>query len=334
MTYNNKVSIAAVLTFLTFFFGCFLGGEDIKQNSTGNSGEVVVVMDSSLWTSDAGDQLLNCLSRPQDGLPQSEPIFNVISVTPRDFKQIFKVTRNIIIVEKEKSTKKASYVLKENLWANNQLVLVIKANSNQQAAEILSKNCEGIADRFREEEWRRLQTAFGKLRNAELSSKVKSRIGIDPLIPNDFVLAKELDDLVWIRKDYDHKGHQVSMGMLFYKIPYDSVGSLETVNILAERNERVKWVEGPNEGSFMSTYEEYPPAEKELGFEKKYVKELRGLWNMKGAFMGGPFVHYSFVDAEGRYLVNIDAYVFAPKFDKREYLRELEAIALSSLRSN
>ena len=42
-------------------------------------------------------------------------------------------------------------------------------------------------------------------------------------------------------------------------------------------------------------------------------------------------VQRSFVDESGKYLVNIDAYIFAPKFDKREYLRELEAISLSAV---
>jgi len=55
------------------------------------------------------------------------------------------------------------------------------------------------------------------------------------------------------------------------------------------------------------------------------------LWNMENAFMGGPFVHYAFVDKTGKQLICVDGYVFAPKFDKREFLRELEAIALSSL---
>ena len=55
------------------------------------------------------------------------------------------------------------------------------------------------------------------------------------------------------------------------------------------------------------------------------------MWNMENAFMGGPFVQYAFVDKTEEKLICVDGYVFAPKFEKREFLRELEAIALSAL---
>ena len=120
------------------------------------------------------------------------------------------------------------------------------------------------------------------------------------------------------------------MGLIMYKSPYDSIESLDDENIIAERNRRAKAVEGPVEGSYMSTYDEYRPEMREIAVDKRYVKELRGLWNMKGAFMGGPFVHYAFVDKSGQFIVHVDGYVFAPKFDKREFVRELEAIGLSA----
>ena len=47
---------------------------------------------------------------------------------------------------------------------------------------------------------------------------------------------------------------------------------------------------------------------------------------MKNDFMGGPYVHYTFVDEENSRVINLDGFVYAPKFNKREYLRELEAL--------
>jgi hypothetical protein len=47
---------------------------------------------------------------------------------------------------------------------------------------------------------------------------------------------------------------------------------------------------------------------------------------MENDFMGGPFLHYTLVDEKNNRVIELDAFVFAPKFDKREYLRELEAI--------
>ena len=43
--------------------------------------------------------------------------------------------------------------------------------------------------------------------------------------------------------------------------------------------------------------------------------------------MGGPFVNYTFYDESTERIYMIDGMVFAPGFDKREFLRHVEAIA-------
>ncbi|HNU58342.1 MAG TPA: DUF4837 family protein, partial [Aquaticitalea sp.] len=54
-----------------------------------------------------------------------------------------------------------------------------------------------------------------------------------------------------------------------------------------------------------------------------------GIWDMKNAFMSGPFINYAIEDkANNRYLV-LEGYVFAPSIEKRDYVFELEAILRS-----
>ena len=53
------------------------------------------------------------------------------------------------------------------------------------------------------------------------------------------------------------------------------------------------------------------------------------MWEIKGAYMGGPFVNYAIEDKiNNRYLV-AEGYVYAPSQDKRENIFELEAIIKS-----
>jgi hypothetical protein len=56
------------------------------------------------------------------------------------------------------------------------------------------------------------------------------------------------------------------------------------------------------------------------------VIETRGLWHVKNDFMGGPFVTFTVIDNEKNRVVNFDAFVYAPQFKKRDYLRQLEAV--------
>jgi hypothetical protein len=53
---------------------------------------------------------------------------------------------------------------------------------------------------------------------------------------------------------------------------------------------------------------------------------MRGLWKLEGDFMGGPFYSMTFLDERTGNLVTIDGFAYAPYFDKREYIREVEAI--------
>jgi hypothetical protein len=43
--------------------------------------------------------------------------------------------------------------------------------------------------------------------------------------------------------------------------------------------------------------------------------------------MGGPFLNYTFYDESSRRLYMIDGMVFAPGYDKREFLRQMEVIS-------
>jgi hypothetical protein len=45
--------------------------------------------------------------------------------------------------------------------------------------------------------------------------------------------------------------------------------------------------------------------------------------------MGGPFVHLAIVDENQSRILNIVGYVYAPQFNKRDYLREIEAMIYS-----
>ena len=62
----------------------------------------------------------------------------------------------------------------------------------------------------------------------------------------------------------------------------------------------------------------------------KQVYETRGLWEIEGQFMAGPFLNYQVnLDTnESEYLM-LDGFVYSPGSSKREYVFELEAIMRS-----
>jgi hypothetical protein len=48
-----------------------------------------------------------------------------------------------------------------------------------------------------------------------------------------------------------------------------------------------------------------------------YVREMRGLWEVKVDFMGGPFISWTMVDEKRNRIVTAFGFVYAPKIGKR-----------------
>lgn len=330
MTCYRNFLITGILLSLSLLSSCFISNEEVLPPGTGKPGELVVVMDSTLWATTAGESAISCFSAPQDGLPQDEPWFNVIRVRTKEFKRIFRTTRNIVMIDIAPESKKSKFAHNNNMWARDQLVLTILAKDENSIKRLLSKNCEALRREFQIEEAQRLQKAYALLNNESVASIIEEQTGASPSIPSDYSIAEQ-SGTVWIRKDVTHQGHQINMGLLFSTMRYNSEDKLNTDTIVLAIDKIVRKVSGPVAGSYMKVYKEYVPVSRDLNVNGRYVKELRGLWNMKGAFMGGPFVYYAFIDQKSNKVITILGYVFAPKFDKREYLRELEAIALSAV---
>ena len=152
---------------------------------------------------------------------------------------------------------------------------------------------------------------------------------INLLIDKYFITAKKDSNYIWYRKDRKLGDKYAVQNILIYAQPYTSDSLLDTKNIIAARNRFTKIMKGPAKGSYIKVFEDYEPDVREFSLKNTYVKEVRGLWDMENAFNGGPFVSYSFVNPQTNMLITIDVSVYAPGSEKRELVRELEAIALT-----
>ena len=71
------------------------------------------------------------------------------------------------------------------------------------------------------------------------------------------------------------------------------------------------------------------PSYEEFSFKGGFAAEVRGLWRMENDFMGGPFYSLTFYDEPNTRLITVEGYAYAPYFDKRPYMREIEGIVKS-----
>ena len=92
----------------------------------------------------------------------------------------------------------------------------------------------------------------------------------------------------------------------------------------------MRGIPGERTGMYMRTV----PGSVRCGLAKEKGRTLmisRGLWEMRGDAMGGPFVAHSMVDSARGRVVVAEAFVYAPESRKRNLIRQSEA-ALYTLR--
>ncbi len=80
---------------------------------------------------------------------------------------------------------------------------------------------------------------------------------------------------------------------------------------------------GPSEGSFMRVSMVEPPESHRIEFNGMFAVEMRGMWELDGDFMGGPFINYTVLDEQNQRIVTVDGFVYYPNKDKRTLLASL-----------
>lgn len=79
-----------VLTLSYFLFSCKEGGGGRRSALppvSGSTNELLVVMPKTLWEGHVGDTIKEFFGQPQLGLPQGEPVFDLINLPPSNFEK-------------------------------------------------------------------------------------------------------------------------------------------------------------------------------------------------------------------------------------------------------
>lgn len=294
---------------------------------SGKAGEVVVVINKGQWESDPGIALRSLLGQDQPFLPQREPMFTLINIPANAFTDIFKSHRNIIMVNISPELKEKKIVYQINVWAAPQLVITISAPNAQEAAEeINSQQDKLLASLEQAERDRNIQNAR-KYEDRSLRNLVTDMFGGSLYFPKGYSLRKKTDNFVWISYETTY----TNQGIFVYKFPFKDSSDFTLDSILSKRNMFMKeFVPGPVENTYMTTsYINTPPALRWVEYKNRKFAEVKGLWEVQNDYMGGPFADHVFLDKAHKNVIIIEAFVYAPRYPKRNYMRQVESLLYS-----
>lgn len=335
MTYKNLHLPTLLLLFFVIFSSCSKEGPRRLPRHSGEPGEVLVVMDENLWLGAPGDSLRSYFESYYPLLPQSEPSFSLLHFTPDEMSTLLRRHRNILRVEiGNESNGKKKLSLAEDKWSNEQLFFTLIAPNQEAYYEMIPTELPKVISLINDKEVERIQQFYSRNGNDDLEMKLKRVYGLDIHIPADFKVAKSENGFTWLKRErikyIGNTAHEITQGLFFYRYPYQSDSAFTQKAILSERDSVLKKnVPGPKEGTYMTTEYLFPPRSKAINLNGKYSVLTRGLWKTENYFMGGPFMSLTTTSTNDKNIICVSGFVFAPKFDKREYIREIEAMLRS-----
>jgi len=303
----------------------------LLPNATGAAYEVLVVIDQKDWHSEGGKALFDLLAADMPCVPQAEPMFSISRVSKNQFDNLLRPTRNIVMVEIDSTQyTKATIKFVKNRWANSQALVLITANTSSNLATILTAKKVEITNYLLAAERARQIDYFKSNINNTALNKVYTKFGGQIAVPTSLNKYKESEDFLWI----SNGSAMARQDIIIYSYPYINKKQLTKEALLAKQDAMLK-AQIPGSDKFKKShmgtaYSFEPPVFSEIWLNDSYCAEIHGLWEMKdGEIMGGPFVSHTRLDEFNNRLITIEGFVFAPGRDKRNLIRQVEAMIYS-----
>ena len=289
-------------------------------DATGNINEVSVVIENDLWNGNVGEAIRNVLAAPVYGLPQDEPLFNINQIPTHVFSGFVTKNRTVLKIDEGKT---AGITFNSDVYAKPQRVITISGKTRQEIISVLNENANKIIETFKNIELAYKQQRFKiSLFKTDVFQK---KLGLNINFPSAYRIAKDDNNFFWVRRDIETG----SLNLMIYELPISAIKRNDSIisQIIKIRDSTAKkYIEGPVEGSYMTTENAYTPFNTETILDNKPTLETKGMWDIENAVMAGPFINYAIEDKINKRWLVLEGFAFAPSVEKRDYMFELEAI--------
>jgi hypothetical protein len=334
---------------------------DYRPRAIGKEGEVTVVMDSTHWTGSVGSAFRESVTPWVETLPQPERYFEIRHLelsTERTYESIQDLKNVVIAAPLSDSTNEANFlrrrlsdearqavldgqsavVGKPNLWRRSQRVFFVTAADSAALADVLRDRGETIRSTFKDITLARMEREmYDDARQFALEDSLMRRHGFAVNVQHDYQTAIDTasasSGFVWLRRILAKTRRE----FFVYYEENASASRLSPDWVYSTQDSLTrKYLRGNVAGFVRIDYRRSLETEQTTVLDR-FGYESRGLWHMvkagqqQGEFMsvggGGPFVAYAFYDQPSDRLYLLHGSVFAPEFDKLQFLRQMEVMA-------
>ena len=291
--------------------------------STGAINSLMVVMENEAWRGSAGDRIRELFAAPMLATPQTEPIFSITQIPPNVFKGAVSHSRSVLFVSED--TLSIGHV-KKDVYASPQRVAVVKGRNTDELVQNLDKVAGNAIAAFKNNEIK--ETQKRNLKSLTKETDLQEEFKIQLNVPSAYKVGKHEDNFVWI----DRQIPKGNMNLIVYTMPSDAFKTDSTfVRDIVRMRDSIgsKYIPGPDvpgKRTFMITERAFSPYVFPAEVAGYKAAEVRGIWEMNGYPMAGPFLSYIINDDKNNRKLVLEGFLFKPSSNKRDDMLELEAI--------
>ena len=298
------------------------GGRNGKlPKSTGQPYEVVL-------EGDTDSIVTKILTEEVPALPQPEPLCRLIQVKKGKTHGSYLLVRTRIVVNIPAA--EFSVGLSRNENASPQTVIRISARSPQQLREKLNpEKLRQLVDEAELEHLASIISTNPSKQNREMQQLVKKNFGISMNIPAEMQASKKAKNFIWISNNASSgMKNLILMKMKEVKSEERRAEEVKSEERRVKNSDAFSPQEKQQIDSMLRTN---MPGETDSMYMMIPVLSERGLWEMKGDAMGGPYVMRRICPGKGKDEIIIIGFVYAPEMKKKILIKQLEA-AISTIK--
>ena len=336
--------LSTLFSFIYIFSGC----DSSLKPATGFEDEIYIVADSIEFQE--VKLALQTAFEVEINTPMPEKLFTIKRISSN---QIYKVQnkKNIVIVAPLNSGSYTSTYIKSivdsgiqarlenendfivskyNLWAKNQLVVILSAKNMQELEFKILKNKDNLLYAFQKISDKRLKESLyaPRYERQAIEGLLLRDYGWVIYVQADYKLAKNdaENKFVWLRRS---PGSDMERWIFIHWIDNASPEYLNSDSIKEIRNRMTKkYYQTSDDLSYVVIADSFYTTS-EINFNERYAIYTQGLWDLNIKGMGGPFVNYSFYDDKSKRFYMLDGALFAPKYYKRNLIQQVDVILQS-----
>ncbi len=302
--------------------------------SVGSSGELIVIIGQQHQES-PGNSIRKEFQKTIPSYFSYEPQFDVEIYTHSDFSKLIRQFRNLLIVDikDNEANKEASTVIKKDVWALDQMVVYIHAKDSAEFLEIFEKDIDKIKEVFNYQDRLRYQSINASISDPIAQEKIQNKFDLTIDIPSDFILVSEGDNhLSYQLEKMDYlsgRAYQVVQNIIIRVQPFVTDSVFSHSFIIDQINTKTGKIYQSTKDVGLSIEEKFHPIFTEINLNGNFGVETKTLWKFEEPLMGGPYTSITVHDPKKNRIITVEGFLFAPKFNYREYMKQIEAILYS-----